>query len=530
MSKQPNILLIMADQLVPMLTGTYGHPVVRTPNMDKIGSEGVRFKSAYSSCPVCVPARASMMTGKYISNIPVYDNASPLTCDQPTLAHLLTLAGYDTALAGKMHFVGPDQLHGFQRRFNTNIYPADFRWAEQADAKNPVQKSHVFQYLGKNIRVGGWNQFLSYDEETHMRAKEYLRAQAENHRQRKNSATASVDDDGQPFFLCVSYHHPHEPFQPPLEQWNRYSDEEVEVPEIPERAGLEESYSQLDQWLNTYHGVRSHRHELVDEQSLRRLRRAYYALVSYIDDKVGELMVLLAEQGLLDNTAVILTSDHGDMLGEKAMVQKRTFYEYSSRIPMLIRFPDGAHAGKVVESPVSLVDVMPTLSAMASPEGPSPETESYLASIDGINLLEVIDQQERFAERCVFSEYHSLGAYAPSFMVRDSRYKFIYVHGHGEQLFDLEEDQKEEHDLLMESPVTKSTRPVADRLRGTLLAQFDPERIQDAIEESTGRRLLIKAAMQRAGTSWDFEPFFDPRLGVLDQYLPAGASTSTIPR
>ena len=137
MPSKPNILLIMADQLIPFLTGAYGHEVVRTPNLDRLAVEGVTFDAAYSPCPVCAPARAAMLTGCYASNIGAYDNAATFSSEQPTIPHYLTLAGYDTVLSGKMHFVGPDQLHGYSRRFTTNVYPADFSWVPVRGADHP---------------------------------------------------------------------------------------------------------------------------------------------------------------------------------------------------------------------------------------------------------------------------------------------------------------------------------------------------------------------------------------------------------
>ncbi len=128
MPDRPNILLVMADQLVPFLTGAYGHPVVRTPNLDRLAERGVRFDAAYTPYPLCAPARAALLTGRYASSIGCYDNAAVFPADQPTIAHYLTNHGYDTALTGKMHFVGPDQLHGFEERLTTDIYPADFGW------------------------------------------------------------------------------------------------------------------------------------------------------------------------------------------------------------------------------------------------------------------------------------------------------------------------------------------------------------------------------------------------------------------
>ena len=128
MDGKPNVLLIMADQLTPLLMGAYGHPVVKTPNLDKLVASGVRFDAAYSPCPLCAPARAALMTGTFISRNEVWDNAAPLASDVPTIAHYLTNAGYETVASGKLHYVGPDQLHGFRRRLTTDIYPSGYTW------------------------------------------------------------------------------------------------------------------------------------------------------------------------------------------------------------------------------------------------------------------------------------------------------------------------------------------------------------------------------------------------------------------
>jgi choline-sulfatase len=295
-SQPPNILLIMADQLVPQLTGAYGHPVVQTPHLDQLAAEGVRFDAAYSPCPVCAPARAAMMTGKHTSTIGAWDNAAPWGCDEPTLPHYLTLAGYDTVLSGKMHFVGADQLHGFDRRFTTNVYPADFSWVPVRGEEHASERSHALQYVGEAVHVGRWSEFLSGDEETHFRALEYLRAQAIV---RDKCSAAGVS--AQPFFLCVSYHHPHEPFWPPRELWDLYEDAEITLPEFPDH--LQDTYSTLDRWLNMYHGVAKARN-LHNPASLARVRRAYYSLVTYVDQKVGDLLRVLAENGFAENTVV----------------------------------------------------------------------------------------------------------------------------------------------------------------------------------------------------------------------------------
>ncbi len=482
---QPNILIILVDQLVPMLMGAYGHPVVQTPNLDRLAQRGVRFDSAYTPCPVCSPARAAFMTGKYVSATGNFDNATPLPVDEPTVAHYLTNAGYETVLSGKMHFVGPDQLHGFARRLTTDIYPSDFTWTPSRDESGNFRRGgHARNYIAPNVGVRAWNKYLSYDEETHFRALEYL-----NERGRPDRD----DEDQPPFYLVASYHHPHEPFQPTQELWNLYEGAEIDLPTWPDN--LEETYSQMDRWLNEVHGTD---HPLLeDEESLRKLRRSYYALVTYIDRKVGDLLEALDRTGQAENTIVVFTSDHGDMLGEKRMVQKRCFYEWSARIPLIVAFPDGRHAGTTVDQPVSLFDLVPTALDWAG----VPESERL--PMDAQSLVPLIQGGDE--ERTVISEFHADKVKAPCFMVRRGRYKYIYVHGFAPQLFDLEADSGEWNNLANDPAVADVER----KLHSVILNRFDPDAIADAVDESVRRREVIKEAMIRSDTHWDYFPYFD---------------------
>ena len=537
--QKPNVLLIIVDQLTAALTGAYGHAVVRTPNLDRLVSGGIRFDAAYSPCPVCAPARGALMSGRYVSNCKAYDNAAPWPEDMVTIPHYLTLAGYDTALSGKMHFVGADQLHGFHRRFVTNIYPADFKWTparqdpfnlaegEQPEFRPTGGQAH--QYVGGAIHVGRWSSTLSFDEETHFRALEYLHAKGtQRHRTafvaarefedldtmrgREPSAgppaagaLASPDAVPLPFFLCVSYHHPHEPFWPPQEYWDMYGDKPIDVPAHPEN--LEATYSTQDRWLNDYHGCADH--DLTDPESAARVRRAYYGLVTYIDDKVGELMASLEENGLADSTVVVFCSDHGDMLCEKGMVQKRCFYEWSAQVPLIVRFPDGWKAGTKIEMPVSLIDLLPTMLDLAG------VGEEERLPLDGQSLIGLIDGSDA-EERVAFSEIHSEGIHGPCFMVRKGKLKYIYVHGHDDQLFDLETDPGEWHNLA-DDP---TYREVKEELKGQILEQFDPDSIDEEVQAGIRRRRIVREAMNVAGTRWDVSPQFDGRKPTLSQYLP----------
>lgn len=461
MPHRPNILLVMADQLVPFLTGAYGHPVVETPNLDRLAATGTRFDAAYTPYPLCSPARAALMTGRYASRLGCYDNASILPADEPTVAHYLTNAGYETVLTGKMHFVGPDQLHGFSRRLTTDVFPATMDWVPTMDEEGRfVRGGHARSYVPPEVGVRPWTKFLSYDEETHFRALEYLRERAR----------LQPDD---PFFLVVSYHHPHDPFHVTQELWDLYEDAEIELPDTRPA-----EVSAMDRWANEAHETDAV--DLTDPEALTALRRAYYGLVTYVDRKLGELLAAIP-----DDTVVLFTSDHGDMLAERGMVQKRCFYEWSVRVPLVLRVPGGEPA--VVSSTVSLLDLAPTLLDLAGVVERLP--------LDGCGLL------DPDPDRAVLSEYHVEKVRAPCFMVRRGTRKLIHVHGHGEQLFDLERDPGEWDDL--------SAREDADDLRALVLAAFDPDAIAADGAASVARRELIRQAMALNGTRWDYSPVFD---------------------
>jgi choline-sulfatase len=461
MPERPNILLVMADQLVPFLTGAYGHRVVQTPALDRLAAEGIRFDAAYTPYPLCSPARAALVTGRYASRLGCYDNASILPADEPTIAHYLTNAGYDTVLTGKMHFVGPDQLHGFRRRLTTDVFPATMDWVPTMDEEGRfVRGGHARSYVPPEVGVRPWTKFLSYDEETHFRALEYLRERAR------------LEPD-EPFFLTVSYHHPHDPFHPTQELWDLYEGAEIELPEQRDW-----EVSAMDAWANEAHEIDSV--DLTDPEALTALRRAYYALVTYVDRKLGELL-----DAVPADTVVLFTSDHGDMLGERRMVQKRCFYEWSVRVPLLLRLPAGEDAGTTVPHPVSLLDLAPTLLDLAGVEERLP--------LDGRSLL------DPDPDRAVLAEYHVEKVRAPCFMARRGSRKLIHVHGHGEQLFDLERDPHEGRGLDED----------AGDLRGLILAAFDPDAIAADGAASVRRRELIREAMARNGTRWDHAPVFD---------------------
>ena len=495
-NSRPNILFIMADQMTPLLMGVYGHPQVKTPNLDALAQQAVRFDAAYSPCPICSPARNSLLTGKYVSTIRCYDNSTPLASDEPTLAHYLTNAGYETVASGKMHFVGPDQLHGFKHRLTTDVFPSGFNWTpntrenEASDFADIHAEPIAIDYVSAGVRQ--WSMQLGFDEETHHKALEYLYS-----KRMKLSGTLQKPQpqrDPAPFCLMVSYTHPHEPFHVTQEMWDAYEDVTIDIPDFPE--DMESEYTQLDRWLNTFHGV--HRVDLKNPDNLRNMRRAYYALVTYIDKKVGELLKTLRDTGLEESTIVIFASDHGDLLGERGMVQKRAFYEWCARVPLLIYDPRKAFKNQIVRSPVNLMDLTPTLLDLAG------VAQDERLDMEAQSLMPLItDKDQRTSP--VFSENHTEGVYATTFMVRKGKFKYVYIHGHETQLYDMENDPAEWHNLSG----TSGYQTIEADMKQALLRQFNPDRIEADVRDSLKKRHLIKTSNQRNQPPWDYTPPFD---------------------
>jgi choline-sulfatase len=468
---RPNILIISADEMVPMLLGAYDHPVVKTPHLDQLAREGVRFDAAYANNPLCAPARAVMFTGRYSSNIRVYDNSSLLASDIPTVNHYLELNGYETVVSGKVHFVGPDQMHGFQKRFIDSIYPADYRWVRPREEKIP--RPHAKFYVSEGLKIDQPNRNLKMDEWAHREALGYLR---------------EVDQE-QPFFLYVSYNFPHEPFSPQQKYWDMYQDAEVQLPEFPDN--WQEKLSIMDKWLRRHSST-----DVVDvtrPESIREVRRAYYALYTYIDDKVGEIVAALKERGLDKNTIIVFTSDHGDMMGEKGMVQKRNFNEWSARIPLIVKYPDGRHAGVKQATPVSLVDFMPTMLDWAGV--PQDQRLAY----DGKSLIPLMDgtvDDNRYA----ILENHSEGVYTTCFSVVKSGYKYNWFTGFGSQLINLEEDPGEWNNL---SGIREYAK-LENSLRKIITDRFDPAQLEKDVRYSIASRMMIQKVLEKQEVDWSF--------------------------
>ncbi len=357
-ARAPNILIVMADQMAPAFLPIYGHSLTRAPNMQQLARDGVVFDNAYCNSPLCAPSRASFMSGLLPSRTRVYDNAAEFAADIPTFAHALRLRGYRTILSGKMHFCGPDQLHGFEQRLTTDIYPADFGWTPDWD--RPDYRPSWYHNMS-SVRDAGvcirTNQ-LDFDDEAAFMAERAI-------------FDLVRSKDQRPFLLVASFTHPHDPFAVPQHYWDLYRDSDIDMPA---------SAPAIDAHSRRLRHVCAMDSEPVTEAQVRAARRAYYGAIAYVDDLLGRLMQALRSAALAEDTIVVLTSDHGEMLGERGLWYKMSFLEGACRVPLVIASP-GRFAPRRVGASVSLVDLMPTLIELAGGNA-----QSLGIDIDGHSL------------------------------------------------------------------------------------------------------------------------------------------------
>jgi choline-sulfatase len=474
---RPNFLILMADQLTARALPAYGNRIAKTPHIDALAAGGVVFDSFYCNSPLCAPSRFSFLSGRPISTIGAYDNAAEFPAQVPTFAHHLRLAGYQTVLTGKMHFCGADQLHGFEERLTTDIYPADFGWTP--DWTRFDERPSWYHTMDSVTQAGPCartNQ-IDFDDEVVFQA-------------RRKIFDLARSKDRRPFCMVASMTHPHDPYVIPQRYWDRYEGVDIDMPR------LELGRDELDPHSRRLRHVCGLDRVNVGPEQVRAARRAYYGALSYVDDQIGGLLAALAEAGFADDTVVMLLADHGDMLGERGLWYKMSFFEPACRIPLIVHAPRRFGAHRVTGS-ASLIDIAPTLIELAgAPPAHTP--------LDGGSLKAQLEGADARDE--VIGEYLAEGAIAPLIMIKRGRYKFVHSPVDPDQLYDLIDDPDETQNLASAAAHVARVR----EFRTETTRRWDLPALHTAVIESQRRRRLVYEALRLGRyTPWDFQPVRD---------------------
>jgi len=445
MDQQPNVLLVLTDQhsfrYLGALDAERGGETVDTPALDRLAHSSVTFETTYCPVPLCTPSRYAILTGREAPSAGAWNNASVLSSSSTTLPMTLSDNGYETYLEGKMHFGGTVQFGGFDHR----TY-GDFTGRAGHQAEPPTQYSHPPDYRRLLSEVGATRipESLLQEKRT---AEESLSALKE-HRH---------EQSGQPWFLCASFSRPHWPRTAPERFINRYWPDDVPEPAVT-------SSDTNDHPLVRACADRTFANELSREETLR-ARAGYFAAVEYIDEIIGEFIARLEYTGLLENTIVIYTSDHGELAGEHGLWEKRTWHEAATRVPLFIQLPShrqGEKPPSTVRTPVSLLDLYPTLCGLMGATPPD--------DLDGRDLSTAVETGSEPPDKPV--QVDCFGMFGNENlhyrMVRDGRYKYVRFRDAPELLFDIEADPLERRNLAdsddTDAPLQRLRQLVTDSL------------------------------------------------------------------
>ncbi len=475
MSSKPNILIFMVDQLNGTLFPDGPADWLHVPNIRKLAERSTRFANAYCASPLCAPSRASFMSGQLPSRTRVYDNAAEFASDIPTYAHHLRRAGYHTCLSGKMHFVGPDQMHGFEERLTTDIYPADFGWTP--DYRKPGERIEWWYHNMGSVTGAGVAEIsnqMEYDDEVayHARAKVYDLARGQ---------------DTRPWCLTVSFTHPHDPYVARRKYWDLYEDCDYLLPEVAAMP-----YEAQDPHSKRIFDANDWRSFDITEEDIRRSRRAYFANISYLDDKMGEIMEALEATG--QEAIIAFVSDHGDMLGERGLWFKMNFFEGSARVPLMVAVP-GMPTGRI-DTAVSTLDLLPTLADLAGVH-----MDEVMPWTDGQSLLPLANGVER--EAPVVMEYAAEASNAPLVGLRYGKWKYIHCELDPPQLYDLDADPHELRNLANDPDHAGTAQVLAEKVR----QRWDLDAFDAEVRASQARRWVVYEALRNGNYyPWDYQP------------------------
>lgn len=474
MEKQPNILVICSDEHHRLMSGFMGHPMVKTPNLDRLAAQGTVFENAYCTSPVCTPSRMSLLTGKYVHNIGSWCIGVPLNPAEMTWARRLAQAGIPSTMYGKMDLCGSYQSGGFSdfkildKRGAWDVYPRTAPLAARlpgyvrsdkrrhiinAGVHGALQLREKSDYKGKLGFYDDSVGFYDHDRQVTDWAKEYLRQKG--HAPQKD-----------PWCLYVGLVYPHWPFNVPQKYYTMYNPDGIELPVdciLPENTALAPQLRHLQNGQNMHD---------VTEQDIRRAIAVYYGMITAMDDMIGEILDELQAQGMLENTYILYTSDHGEALGEHGLFYKQSPYQASVSVPFILSGA-GVPAAKRVSQPVSLIDLYHTVLDMAGLKAE--------ADRPGQSLLAVA-KGEAVPREYVFAEYHGNFMPADWYMLREQNYKYVAFSDGAPLLYNLDADPDELENLALNPQYA----PVVQRMDAKLRTLLDPDAVSLRAKQDLG--------------------------------------------
>ena len=458
-NKKQNLIVIMSDEHQAKALGSVKHPFVKTPNLDKLAANGVNFKNAYTPCPICVPARASFATGLPVHKNRLWDNAMPYFGQINSWGHELQKNNISVESIGKLHYRSQNDDDGFDKKHIPMMVHKGVGMVWGSIRRENERISRKKRMLGEYIGPGNSN-YTDYDEAVVKESIGWL----------KNK---SKDKDSSPWCLYIGLVAPHFPLVVPEKFYKMYPHEILPSTKLNPKEGFKNH-----PWIQKQIDVRDDEDDFKNETERWDAIASYYGLCSFLDYNIGKIMDTISECGFGDNSTIIYTSDHGDNVGSRGLWGKSNLYEESAAIPLII-------SGKNIEpsecnTPVSLLDLSETIVDHFDANSPN--------NGPGKSLYKIANENYDH-DRVVFSEYHASRSISGAYMVRKNNWKYIYYVGFEPELFDLDSDPEEEHDLSNDP----SFKKIIEDLNADLLKICDPEKMnelafkdQDDLIESYG--------------------------------------------
>lgn len=442
-TRSRHVLILLSDEQDARVLGCAGHPWVRTPHLDALAARGTRFTNAFTPSPICVPARASLATGRWVHDIGYWDNAMGYDGRVRGWGHELLDAGHRVESIGKLHYVDAAAPTGFGHQ-HAPMHLAGGTGQVWGSVRDPLpdqpRPSQLFTELGP-----GESRYNRYDASSAELAAHWLHARA-----------ASPDDT--PWVLFVGFVAPHFPLVVPPRYLASIDVDALPLPRLHPRDG-----TPRHPWVQRHADFSDADAELGTDARRRLALACYYGLVQFLDEQVGCVLQALRDCGLADETLVVFSSDHGDNQGVRGMWNKSTLYREATNVPLIVAGPD-VPAGRICTTNVNLVDLAPTVLDACGRDAP--------ADWPGRSLLQIAAEPDD-PMRVGFSEYHAVGSPSAAYLVRQGRWAYHHYVGFEPELFDEAADPGQTVDLAADP----AHAPVVAQMEALLRARLDPQAV-----------------------------------------------------